>query len=153
MYSSPLPDSVAILDTLAIPANAPVGPLTIAPFILDSLGQRTIGPVTILNIQPPSAINSTPVVQFSHTARVEVNDTIHVDASDQTGIVTLGYEVRRTPGGTLDAKDSLQSNGNITCVCRTRRSRRWSTCRRSLATPMEYVPTRSCRAELIVWIL
>jgi hypothetical protein len=97
MYSSPLPDSVAILDTLAIPANAPVGPLTIAPFILDSLGQRTIGPVTILNIQPPSAINSTPVVQFSHTARVEVNDTIHVDASDQTGIVTLGYEVRRTP--------------------------------------------------------
>jgi hypothetical protein len=119
MYSSPLPDSVAILDTLAIPANAPVGPLTIAPFILDSLGQRTIGPVTILNIQPPSAINSTPVVQFSHTARVEVNDTIHVDASDQTGIVTLGYEVRRTPGGTLDAKDSLQSNGNITSQIHT----------------------------------
>ena len=118
-YNSPLPDSVAILDTLSIPANAPVGALTIAPFIIDSLGQRTIGPVTTLNVQPPSAINSTPVVAFSHTPRIEVNDTLHVEAADQTGIVTLGYEVRRTPGGTLDAKDSLQSNGNITSQIRT----------------------------------
>ena len=118
-YNSPLPDSVAILDTLSIPANAPVGPLTIAPFIIDSLGQRTIGPVTTLNVQPPSAINSTPVVTFSHTPRIEVNDTLLVEAADQTGIVTLGYEVRRTPGGTLDAKDSLQSNGNITSQIRT----------------------------------
>ena len=118
-YSSPLPDSVAILDTLAIPANAPVGPLTIAPFILDSLGQLTTGPVITLNVQPPTAINSTPVVSFSHTSRIEVNDTIHVEASDQTGIVTLGYEVRRTPGGTIDARDSLQSNGSITSQIRT----------------------------------
>jgi hypothetical protein len=118
-FASPLPDSVAILDTLAIPANAPVGPLQVAPFILDSLGQRTIGPVITLNVQPPSAINSTPVVTFSHTPRIEVNDTIHVEGSDQTGIVTLGYEVRRTPGGTIDAKDSLQSNGNITSQIRT----------------------------------
>ena len=118
-FASPLPDSVAILDTLAIPANAPVGPLTIAPFVLDSLGQRTIGPVTVLNIQPPSAINSTPVVQFAHTPRIEVNDTIHVEATDQTGIVTLGYEVRRTPGGTIDSRDSLQSNGNITSQLHT----------------------------------
>ena len=118
-YSSPLPDSVAILDTLAIPANAPVGPLQIAPFVLDSLGQRTVGPVITLSVQPPSAINSTPVVTFSHTSRIEVNDTVHVEASDQTGIVTLGYEVRRTPGGTIDAKDSLQSSGNITSQIRT----------------------------------
>ena len=118
-YASPLPDSIAILDTLAIPANAPVGPLQVAPFILDSLGQRTVGPVITLNVQPPSAINSTPVVAFSHTSRIEVNDTIHVEASDQTGIVTLGYEVRRTPGGTIDARDSLQSSGNITSQIRT----------------------------------
>jgi hypothetical protein len=114
MYSSPLPDSVTILDTLAIPSNAPIGPLQIAPFVLDSLGQRTIGPIITLNIQPPSAINSTPVVTFSHSPRVEVNDTLHIEASDQTGIVTMGYEVSRTPGGAIDAKDSLQSNGNIT---------------------------------------
>jgi hypothetical protein len=118
-YSSPLPDSVAILDTLSIPANAPVGPLTLTPFIIDSLGQRTVGPVTTLSVQPPSAINSTPAVTFSHTARIEVNDTLHIEASDQTGIVTLGYEVRRAPGGTIDARDSLQSNGNITSQIRT----------------------------------
>jgi hypothetical protein len=119
VFSSPLPDSVAVLDTLAIPSNAPVGALTITPFILDSLGQRTIGPVTTLNIQPPSAINSTPVVSFSHSPRIEVNDTIHVEASDQTGIVTLGYEIRRSLGGTIEARDSLQSNGNITSQIHT----------------------------------
>ncbi|HEX6573971.1 MAG TPA: hypothetical protein VF042_03280 [Gemmatimonadaceae bacterium] len=118
-YSSPLPDSVAILDTLTIPANAPTGPLQVTPFILDSLGQRTTGPTITLNVQPPSAINSTPVVSFTHTPRVEVNDTLHVEASDQTGIVTIGYEVRRTPGGTIDARDSLQSNGSITSQIRT----------------------------------
>jgi hypothetical protein len=73
----------------------------------------------VLNIQPPSAINSTPVVSFSHTNRIEVNDTLHIEASDQTGIVTMGYEVRRAPGGTIDSKDSLQSNGNITSQIRT----------------------------------
>ena len=118
-FGSPMPDSVSVLDTLAIPANAPVGPLTIAPFILDSLGQRTIGPATILNIQSPSAINSTPVVSFSHSNRVEVNDTIHIEATDQTGITALGYEVRRVPGGAIDARDSLTSNGNITSQIRT----------------------------------
>lgn len=119
VYSSPLPDSVSILDTLAIPANAPTGQLSIVPFIIDSLGQRALGPATLLNIQPPSAINSTPVVSFSHSRRVEVNDTLHVEASDQTGIVALGYEVRRVPGGAIDARDSLVSNGNITSQIRT----------------------------------
>lgn len=118
-FASPLPDSVSRLDTLAIPANAPTGPLTIAPFVLDSLGQRTIGPVTVLSVQPATAINSTPVVTFSHTPRVEVNDTIHVEATDQTGITAFGYEVRRTPGGPIDARDSLTSNGNITAQINT----------------------------------
>lgn len=118
-FASPLPDSVSRLDTLAIPANAPTGPLQIAPFVLDSLGQRTIGPVTILNVQPATAINSTPVVTFSHTPRVEVNDTIHIEATDQTGITAFGYEVRRTPGGPIDARDSVTSNGNITAQIKT----------------------------------
>jgi hypothetical protein len=119
VFASPLPDSVSRLDTLAIPANAPNGPLTIAPFVLDSLGQRTIGAAVILNVQPATAINSTPVVTFSHTPRVEVNDTIHVEATDQTGITAFGYEVRRTPGGAIDAADSVTSNGNITSQIKT----------------------------------
>ncbi|MEO5589703.1 MAG: hypothetical protein ABIS03_08965, partial [Gemmatimonadaceae bacterium] len=114
LYSSPLPDSVAILDTLAVPANATTGSLQITPFLIDSLGQRTLGPVTTLNVQPLSAINSTPVVTFSHNPRVEVRDSIQVQATDQAGIAALGYEVRRTPGGVIDARDSVTSNGNFT---------------------------------------
>jgi len=95
---------VSVLDTIPIPASAPVGPVSLAPFVIDSLGQRTVGPALILNVQPLSSINSTPVVNFSHTPRIEVGDTLHVEATDQTGITVLGYEVRRTVGGTLDVR-------------------------------------------------
>jgi len=118
-FSSPLPDSVSLLDTLTIPANAPAGPLQIAPFVIDSLGQRTIGPITLLSVQPATAINSTPVVSFSLNRRIEVNDTIHIEASDQTGITAFGYEVRGSPGGPIDARDSVTSNGNITSQIKT----------------------------------
>lgn len=118
-FSSPLPDSVSLLDTLTIPANAPAGPLQIAPFVIDSLGQRTIGPITLLSVQPVTAINSTPVVSFSLNRRIEVNDTIHIEASDQTGITAFGYEVRGSPGGPIDARDSVTSNGNITSQIKT----------------------------------
>ena len=118
-FSSPLPDSVYLLDTLTIPANAPAGPLQIAPFVIDSLGQRTIGPITLLSVQPATAINSTPVVSFSLNRRIEVNDTIHIEASDQTGITAFGYEVRGSPGGPIDARDSVTSNGNITSQIKT----------------------------------
>jgi hypothetical protein len=119
VFSSPLSDSVSTLDTIPIPANAPIGAVSLAPFVIDSLGQRTVGPAITLNVQPLSAINSTPVVTFSHTVRIEVGDTLHVEASDQTGITVLGYEVRRTVGGTIDAKDSIVSNGNITSQLKT----------------------------------
>ncbi len=114
LYSSPLPDSVSVLDTLTVPTNATTGALQIIPFIIDSLGQRTLGPVTVLNVQPLSAINSTPVVSFVHGQRVEVRDSIQVQATDQAGIAALGYEVRRVPGGAIDAKDSVTSNGSFT---------------------------------------
>ncbi len=119
VYSSPLSDSVSVLDTIPIPASAPIGPVSLTPFVIDSLGQRTVGPAIILNVQPLSAINSTPVVTFSHTPRIEVGDTLHVEATDQTGITVLGYEVRRTVAGAVDVKDSIISNGNITSQLKT----------------------------------
>ncbi len=119
VYSSPLADSVSVLDTIPIPSNAPIGPVQVIPFVIDSLGQRTLGPTLVLNVQPLSAINSTPVVTFGHTTRMEVNDTVHVEATDQTGITTLGYEIRRTIGGQIDARDSVVSNGNITSQLKT----------------------------------
>ncbi|HUQ21339.1 MAG TPA: hypothetical protein VM099_17125 [Gemmatimonadaceae bacterium] len=119
VYSSPLADSVSVLDTVAIPANAPTGAVQVVPFVIDSLGQRTLGPALTLNVQPLSAINSTPVVTFGHSTRMEVGDTIHVEATDQTGITTLGYEIRRVVGGAIDARDSVNSNGNITSQLKT----------------------------------
>jgi hypothetical protein len=119
VYSSPLSDSVAVLDTIAIPAGASTGALSLAPFVIDSLGERTVGPAITLNVQPLSSINSTPVVNFSHTARMEVDDTLHVEATDQAGITVLGYEIRRASGGAIDAKDSLVSNGDITSQLKT----------------------------------
>jgi hypothetical protein len=119
VFFSPLSDSVSTIDTIPIPASASAGPVSLAPFLIDSLGQRTVGPAITLNVQPLSAINSTPVVTFSHTVRMEVGDTLHVEATDQTGITVLGYEVRRTVGGAIDAKDSIVSNGNITSQLKT----------------------------------
>ena len=119
IFRTPLPDSASTVDTLAIPANATAGPLQITPFVLDSLGQRTLGPVTTLNIQPLGSISSTPVVILKHTSRVEVSDTIRVEATDQTGITSVGYEVRRSVGGTVDVRDSVLTNGNITSQSKT----------------------------------
>lgn len=119
VYPTPYPDSVTRLDTLAIPTTATIGPLTITPFVIDSLGQKTLGSATVLSIQLLGSINSTPVVLFSHSPRVEVNDTLRVDASDQTGITALGYEVRRAIGGAIEVKDSVTANGNFTQQSKT----------------------------------
>ena len=106
------------LDTLAFRQCAN-RPLNIIPFVIDSLGQRTLGPVTVLNVTTQTAINSTPVVTFSHSPRVEVNDTIHIEATDQTGITAFGYEIRRSVNGNVEAADSVTSNGNITSQLKT----------------------------------
>ena len=53
-------------DTIAIPANAAPGTLTITPFLRDSLGQRATGPSITITVQTAAQINSVPVV--NHTA-------------------------------------------------------------------------------------
>lgn len=119
LFGSPLKDSLSILDTLSIPATATPGNATIIPFVIDSLGQRTLGPAITISVQPLSSVNSTPSVSFGLTSRIEVGDTIHVEATDQTGITALGYEVRRSVGGAIEARDSVTSNGNLTSQLRT----------------------------------
>src|SRR5206468_4201496 len=44
VYNSPLRDSVAVQDTILIPANATPGNVILTPFVIDSLGTRTTGP-------------------------------------------------------------------------------------------------------------
>jgi hypothetical protein len=126
LFSSPLRDSITMQDTVAIPVNASTGTITITPFLRDSLGQRATGPSITITVQTASQINSVPVVnQFcvgntafdnacGHTRRVEVGDTVHVEADDPSGISQLGYEVRSTPGGAIDDSSTFVSNGQLT---------------------------------------
>lgn len=119
MFTTPLRDSLTISDTLTIPDGTSPGQLVVVPFVYDSLGQRSLGPSISLTVQTAGSTSSTPVVTFGLTSRVEVTDTIHVAATDQTGITSLGYEVRSTPEGAIDFQDSFASSGQITSLFRT----------------------------------
>jgi hypothetical protein len=126
LFASPLLDSTTMQDTIAIPATASPGTLTITPFLRDSLGQRTTGPSITINVQTAAQINSVPVVnqycvgnsaydnQCGHGKRIEVTDTVHVEADDPSGISQLGYEVRSTPGGPIDDSATFVSSGQLT---------------------------------------
>jgi hypothetical protein len=126
LFASPLADSITMQDTIAIPVNATPGTLTITPFLRDSLGQRATGTSITITVQTAAQINSVPVVnqyclqsqgfdnQCGHGKRVEVTDTVHVEADDPSGISELGYEVRSTPGGPIDDSQTFVSNGQLT---------------------------------------
>jgi len=126
LFASPLADSITMQDTIAIPANATPGTLTITPFLRDSLGQRAVGSSITITVQTAAQINSVPVVNqyclssqafdnaCGHAKRLEVTDTVHVEADDPSGISQLGYEVRSTPGGPIDDTQTFVSNGQLT---------------------------------------
>ncbi|HEV7593834.1 MAG TPA: hypothetical protein VGO33_02470 [Gemmatimonadaceae bacterium] len=126
LYSSPLRDSLTMQDTIAIPATASPGTLTITPFLRDSLGQRAVGPSITITVQTAAQVNSVPVVNnycvgsqtfdnaCGHGKRVEVGDTVHVEADDPSGIAQLGYEVRSVLGGPIDDSSTFVSNGQLT---------------------------------------
>jgi len=126
IYSSPLKDSLTMQDTIAIPANATAGTLTITPFLRDSLGQRATGPSITITVQTAAQVNSVPVVNqycvgnsaydnaCGHVSRIEVGDTVHVEADDPSGIGQLGYEVRSAVGGAIDDSATFVSNGQLT---------------------------------------
>jgi hypothetical protein len=126
LFASPLSDSITMQDTIAIPANATPGTLTITPFLRDSLAQRAVGPSITVTVQTAAQINSVPVVNqycqtnqafnnaCGHTKRVEVSDTVHVEADDPSGISQVGYEVRSTPGGAIDDSQTFAASGQLT---------------------------------------
>lgn len=118
-FSGSLLTDTTFQDTLAIPANATGGQLALTPFLVDSLGVRTIGTAVTITVQTVAQANSVPVVTFGITPRVEVADTIHVEATDPAGVTALGFEIRRTVGGTVDVGDSIALAGNLTSAIKT----------------------------------
>ncbi|HEY0931450.1 MAG TPA: hypothetical protein VGE27_16125 [Gemmatimonas sp.] len=121
-YSSPLRDSVGMLDTLVIPDSVRGATIQVTPFVIDSLNQRVPGTAVSYAVQSPANANTVPVVRTGVARRVEVSDTIFVEGTDPVGISTLGYEVRSTTGQLL-AADSVSSTGAFSTLVRTFRTR------------------------------
>jgi len=115
-FSSPLKDSLAVLDTIAIPASVTSGTLTLTPFLRDSLGNRGLGSPITLKVQAASNAKVPPVVTFGSEKRVEVNDTLFVSATDTTGagISQLGYEIRTQPTGAAVLTNTYASDPKFT---------------------------------------
>ncbi len=118
VYGGVLRDSVALIDTLVVPDSVTGGALTVTPFIVDSLNQRVLGTPVTYAVQTPGNANTVPVVKTGAAKRLEITDTVFVEASDPVGIVTLGYEVRTLAGALLVA-DSVQSDGSFSTLVRT----------------------------------
>ncbi|MCC6245077.1 MAG: hypothetical protein IT353_19695, partial [Gemmatimonadaceae bacterium] len=121
-YGAPLRDSVSVLDTLTIPDSVRGSVITVTPFIVDSLNQRVLGTGVSYSVQNASNANTIPVVRAGVTARLEVSDTIFVEATDPVGISSLGYEVR-TISGQLVTADSVSSTGAFSTLVRTFQTR------------------------------
>ncbi|HJU66778.1 MAG TPA: hypothetical protein VJ650_00925 [Gemmatimonadaceae bacterium] len=119
VYSNPLLVDRTSIDTLTIPAGATPGPLTLQPFLVDSLGrQRFLGSPVTLQVIPAAGAGTRPVVDFGLNERIEVTDTIFVTANDPAGISMLGYDVRLLDG-TVVGQDSITSSGQITSLRNT----------------------------------
>lgn len=118
LLSSPLADSTSIIDTLKIPAGAPTGSLIVTPFVRDSLGQRALGTPITLSVQTVAGTTSPPAVDFGSTKRVEVTDTVHVEATDPNGIKYTGFEVRTSPNSSANpvVRDSTAFDGTLISV-------------------------------------
>lgn len=122
IYGAPLRDSVALLDTLTIPDSVRGAVITVTPFIVDSLNQTVLGNAVSYSVQSVANANTIPVVRAGVTARLEISDTIFVEATDPVGISTLGYEVRSITGQLL-AADSVSSTGAFSTLVRTFQTR------------------------------
>lgn len=121
-YSAPLRDSLSVLDTLVIPDSVRGASILVTPFITDSLSQRVTGTPSTFVVLSPANANTLPVVRNGVAPRLEITDTIFVEATDPVGITTLGYEVRSLSGALLVA-DSISSNGTFSTLVRTFRTR------------------------------
>ncbi len=118
LFTGGMRDSVAFLDTLTIPDTVSGNQITVTPFVTDSLNQRVDGNPSVYTVQSVSSVSSVPVVRTGVTARLEVTDTVFVEASDPVGITTIGYEVRSLSGVLITA-DSIPSDGNFSTLLRT----------------------------------
>jgi hypothetical protein len=116
---TPLPDTLIFNDTLTVPAGATSGSFTITGFAEDGDGRRaTSAPVTV-TIQSAANDNTPPTVRVTVADRVEVDDSVTVNATDPSGIALIGWIATLIGTTTVVGGDSTTLAGNLTDVTMT----------------------------------
>ena len=115
VFTAPFADSVDYTDTLVvIPLT---GSFNVVGFAEDSAGRRATTNVVTVNIQSAANDTTKPLVDHSIAARVEVDDTVTVRATDASPISWIGFRV--DTGGVLLRFDTVNvAAGNLTDVTR-----------------------------------
>ncbi len=117
IFTTPLRDSASFADTISIPSTSPTGRLTLTPFLIDSLGQRTEGTPVVLDVTTSSSTR--PSIIRGHSSRIEVTDTLHVEGTAPAGVTRLGYQILNIASNAVIIGDSISSSGNITSLIKT----------------------------------
>jgi hypothetical protein len=110
-----LPSDTTFRDTLTIPVGAAEGTFTLTGFAVDSADRRAISSQVVVNIQSAANDTDPPLVTFEIGARVEVDDTIRVNATDPSGITLIGWTAVDLAGDTVGGASRTLA-GNLTDV-------------------------------------
>ncbi len=115
VFLGALKDTVDYTDTLTVLAGT--GTFQVVGFAEDSAGRRGFTNVVTVTIQSAANDVTPPLVSHSVGARVEVDDTVIVRATDASAIAWIGFRV--DTGGVLLKFDTINvAAGNLTDVTR-----------------------------------
>src|SRR5438034_6802006 len=115
VFLGALKDTVDYTDTLTV--LAATGTFDVVGFAEDSAGRRGYTNIVTVTIQSAANDVTPPLVSHSIGARVEVDDTVIVRATDASAIGWIGFRV--DTGGLLLKFDTIDvSAGNLTDVTR-----------------------------------
>jgi hypothetical protein len=115
VFGPPLADSLNYADTLVVVPLT--GTFQIVGFAEDSAGRRGFTNIVTVTIQSAANDTTKPLVDHSVAARVEVDDTVTVRATDASPISWIGFRV--DTGNVLLRFDTVNvAAGNLTDVTR-----------------------------------
>ena len=112
-----LPDTADYTDTLTVLAGT--GTFDVIGFAEDSAGRRGFTNIVTVTIQSVANDVAPPQVAHKVGARVEVDDTVLVRATDASAIAWIGFRVDTGPAGVMLKFDTINvAAGNLTDVTR-----------------------------------
>ncbi len=117
LRGSPLPDTVDFLDTLAVPSGTSNGTFDIVGFATDSSGRTALATPLTVTVQSIGNDNQAPLVDFQIARRVEVSDSITVQATDPSGVNQIAYTATLLDG--TPVKSGTMSFSGLTDVSQT----------------------------------